>query len=58
MPETKTLEQQVVEIAEKKLENLAKDHAKCSFFGNCEIKHVAEMVRLAHQIRSLKAVNK
>lgn len=49
----KELEAQVIDRSLAKLEELVDDYRQHKFLDNLDIKHLAEMVKLAHQIRSL-----
>lgn len=55
--ETKKLtgkEHKVKRIADAMLQEMIDSAANGQFHGGCKLTHIAEMVKLAHQIRSLK----
>jgi len=47
------MEVQVKLMLEKKLENMLESYVNGKFLKKCELHHLQEMVKLAHQIRSL-----
>jgi hypothetical protein len=54
MRELSSQEKKVLAVCEQKLGKMLKQHCEDSFFGKCEIRHICEMVKLVHQIRSIK----
>ncbi len=50
----KELEWKVVDLALTKLFAMQTDYQACHYFGGCSLLHLAEMVKLCHQIRSLQ----
>ena len=47
-------EKEVLALAEQTLAKLIKKFGSKCFLKKCEVEHVREMVKLCHQIRSLK----
>jgi hypothetical protein len=50
------LELKVVDKALEKLNQMLKEKQKCNLFGKCENAHIAEMVKMCHQVRSLLGI--
>lgn len=49
----KKLEKQVIKLTTDKLEKMIKRYWGLDYHGGCSLLHIAEMVKLAHQVRSL-----
>lgn len=48
------LETKLIGLLELKFGSMLIDYPTGKFHKNCELEHLAEMVKLAHQIRSLE----